>query len=220
MEGDDGSFRPLWTGGEERIGRISAEYAKALEEGKSSEELDRKIEEIFSPMQPLEAALLLVRMVSSASLGDGYLPALLGTGILDAASTEDVIKVAREILGRRMGDGRKGQNPVAAIISYLDKHIDDDGISLKWLSDNVVYMDAGYLSKLFVKETGVRFSDYLSRMRIDYAKSLMKLYDSSTVQEIAEKSGFGGNPRYFSQVFRKYEGMTPSEYLARQRGQR
>ena len=220
IEGDDGSFRPLWTGGEERIGRISAEYAKALEEGKSSEELDRKVEEIFSPMQPLEAALLLVRMVSSASLGDGYLPALLGTGILDAASTEDVIKVAREILGRRMGDGRKGQNPVAAIISYLDKHIDDDGISLKWLSDNVVYMDAGYLSKLFVKETGVRFSDYLSRMRIDYAKSLMKLYDSSTVQEIAEKSGFGGNPRYFSQVFRKYEGMTPSEYLARQRGQR
>ena len=101
IEGDDGSFRPLWTGGEERIGRISAEYAKALEEGKSSEELDRKIEEIFSPMQPLEAALLLVRMVSSASLGDGYLPALLGTGILDAASTEDVIKVAREILGRR-----------------------------------------------------------------------------------------------------------------------
>ena len=220
IEGDDGSFRKLWSGSEENVGRVSAEYAKALEEGRSSEELNRKIGEILSPLPPLEAALLLIRIVSSASLSDGYLPALLATGVLDAKSTDDVIKIAYEILGRRLGTDKKGQNPVSIIISYIEKHIDDEGISLKWLSDNVVYMDAGYLSKLFVKETGIRFSDYLSRMRIEHAKSLMKLYDSSTVQEIAEKSGFGDNPRYFSQVFRKYEKMTPSEYLAKQRGQR
>lgn len=220
IEGDDGSFRKLWSGSEENVGKVSAEYAKALEEGRSSEELNRKIGEILSPLPPLEAALLLIRIVSSASLGDGYLPALLATGVLDAKSTDDVIKIAYEILGRRLGTDKKGQNPVSIIISYIEKHIDDEGISLKWLSDNVVYMDAGYLSKLFVKETGIRFSDYLSRMRIEHAKSLMKLYDSSTVQEIAEKSGFGDNPRYFSQVFRKYEKMTPSEYLAKQRGQR
>ena len=107
---------------------------------------DRKIEEIFSPMQPLEAALLLVRMVSSASLGDGYLPALLGTGILDAASTEDVIKVAREILGRRMGDGRKGQNPVAAIISYLDKQ-DMNLEQMMMVRGSLLFMNATACSK-------------------------------------------------------------------------
>ncbi len=210
----DGDFRRIWDKNEKED--LCFEYAKALREGKTSAELISRISDLLSSMTPLDAGLTLVRMVSSSSPDEGYLPALLATGVLEAGTTDDVVRIADEILSRKQGRDNS-RSPVSIIKAYVEKHIDDDGISLKWLSDNVVYLDAGYLSKLFIKDTGMRFSEYLSRTRIAHAKSLMILYNSSTVQEIAEKSGFGGNPRYFSQVFRKYEGMTPSEFLAQSR---
>ena len=74
-------------------------------------------------------------------------------------------------------------------------------------------MNVGYLSKLFARETGIKFSDYLNKKRLETAKQLMSVYPDSSVKEIADEVGFGGNPRYFSQVFRKYEGVVPSDFL-------
>ena len=48
---------------------------------------------------------------------------------------------------------------------------------------------------------------------IPKAKQLMSVYHESMIQEIAQEVGFCNNPRYFSQVFRKYEGVTPTEYM-------
>ena len=45
------------------------------------------------------------------------------------------------------------------------------------------------------------------------AKRLMEVYQKENVKNIAGKVGFGSNPQYFSQVFKRYTGLTPTEYM-------
>ncbi len=56
------------------------------------------------------------------------------------------------------------------------------------------------------------FSQYLMRRRIEKAKVVIEQSASAKVYEIASKVGMGNNPQYFSQLFKRYTGMTPSEY--------
>ena len=74
-------------------------------------------------------------------------------------------------------------------------------------------MNVDYVSKKFVKETGRKFSDYLTDVRIRKAKEYMMSGDK--IQDIAEKVGCGKNPQYFSQLFKKRVGMTPTAYIAK-----
>lgn len=70
-----------------------------------------------------------------------------------------------------------------------------------------------YLSREFKKETGMRFVEYLNRLRVTKAKSLLLAHDLS-MKEIVERTGFR-NYNYFFKVFKEFEGMTPSEFAAK-----
>lgn len=48
---------------------------------------------------------------------------------------------------------------------------------------------------------------------MEKAKELLLSSQDHTIQEVAKKCGFGENPRYFSQVFKKYTGITPSDFI-------
>ena len=75
-------------------------------------------------------------------------------------------------------------------------------------------MNVDYVSKKFYKETGQKFSHYLTEMRMQRAKDMMTANPSASIQAIAIQIGCGNNPKYFSQLFKKQKGMTPTEYLA------
>lgn len=109
---------------------------------------------------------------------------------------------------------RKG-SAVDEVISYVRAHIDDPGLSLKWLAENWLFMNADYLSKQFIRQTGEKFSTFLNRTRIEEAKSLLQRKNTSHVYDVAEKVGLGNSPQYFSQLFKKATGQTPTEYSAR-----
>jgi two-component system response regulator YesN len=68
----------------------------------------------------------------------------------------------------------------------------------------------GHLSREFSQELGVSFVEYLTRLRLGRAKSAL-LEGKLSVKEIAVDSGYS-DPNYFSRIFRRYEGMSPSEY--------
>lgn len=104
---------------------------------------------------------------------------------------------------------------IKKIIAYIQENMADENLSLKRIAGEVVYMNVGYLSKLFIKETGEKFSRYLLRVRMEKAKELMEKSDEDRIYEVAGKVGFGSNPQYFSQLFKKYTGFTPSEYKKR-----
>lgn len=67
-----------------------------------------------------------------------------------------------------------------------------------------------YLNRIFKKELGYPFNDFLNRYRIRIATSMLK-NNTGFVYEIAEKTGFE-EYKYFARVFRKYMGCTPSEF--------
>ncbi len=67
-----------------------------------------------------------------------------------------------------------------------------------------------HLSRQFKKETGRTLTDFMNGLRIREAKLLLRL-DRTPIEEIASKLGFE-DPAYFARVFKKQEGMTPSQY--------
>lgn len=68
-----------------------------------------------------------------------------------------------------------------------------------------------HLSRCFVKTTGISPGKYITRVRIEYAKLLLRNRDV-TISYVAEASGFA-NANYFAKAFRRETGLSPSEYL-------
>ena len=73
-----------------------------------------------------------------------------------------------------------------------------------------VGISAGYLSTLFQKQLSVGFVDYLNEIRIEHACTYLRQNYLKTY-EIAYKVGFK-DEKYFSKVFKKIKGQSPSEY--------
>lgn len=71
-------------------------------------------------------------------------------------------------------------------------------------------MSKYHFSRVFKAETGRSFSGYLNRKRFEVAKSLMEYHDMN-ITEACFAVGFN-DPSYFSRVFRRLEGITPSSY--------
>lgn len=75
-----------------------------------------------------------------------------------------------------------------------------------------------YFCKMFKKVTGINFTDYLSRVRIEKSKNLL-LNPNLRVSEIAFEVGFQ-SLTHFNRVFKKILGQSPSEYRAQLLGSR
>ena len=81
---------------------------------------------------------------------------------------------------------------------------------------SVVNLSPVYFSGLFKKEIGENFIDYLNRVRIDAAKTMLKDVRYH-ISEVAESCGFS-DTRYFARIFKRIVGITPSDYRKRQTG--
>ena len=102
----------------------------------------------------------------------------------------------------------QGERTIAGITRFLQEHLEED-LSLAVLSEKF-HMNAQYISQLFKNEIGVNFLAYLTGIRMERAKKLL-LSTPLSIAEISEKSGYG-DYRVFTKVFKKTEGVTPSQY--------
>lgn len=73
-----------------------------------------------------------------------------------------------------------------------------------------LFMNASYFSRLFKKETGETFIEYVNRMKVDRAKELLDQTNLS-VAKIGETLGYD-NHSYFIKLFKTVAGITPQEY--------
>ena len=96
------------------------------------------------------------------------------------------------------------------IVEYVNTHYTDTEISLKQLAGIFLYSQK-YVSFLFKKLTNVGFSDYLNHLRIQHALSLIN-NNVTSVTQISEMSGYS-DPLYFSKVFKKKMGISPTVYI-------
>ncbi|MDF2988324.1 MAG: response regulator containing CheY-like receiver domain and AraC-type DNA-binding domain [Eubacterium sp.] len=93
-------------------------------------------------------------------------------------------------------------------IDYIQEHYSEP-VTLNEVAENI-YVSTFYISRMFKKELGKSFVDYLNDVRIEKAKELLKDVKYKTY-EVAEIVGIS-DPHYFSKLFKKYSGMTPSDY--------
>ncbi|MDQ0973687.1 two-component system response regulator YesN [Neobacillus niacini] len=105
---------------------------------------------------------------------------------------------------------QKGNNIITDIEKYLQENFDRD-VKLQEISDHF-YISREYISRKFKQEFNENISDYIVRIRMNKAKSLLK-NSQLKIYEIANMIGYQDD-KYFRKVFKKVEGITPNEYRA------
>ncbi len=103
---------------------------------------------------------------------------------------------------------------ISNALKMIKENLGNKNFSLTNLADELK-LSYGYLSSIFKQETGINFSEYITRERMLKAKEMLvdhkyKLY------EIADSCGYS-NYRYFSECFKKYWNSSPSEYQNNER---
>lgn len=98
---------------------------------------------------------------------------------------------------------------VDRLLAYLHSNFRQD-LSLDHLAEQMM-LHPNYISSLFKKETGDTFVNFLNGLRIREAQKLLRTKPHLTVAAIGEQVGFH-DKHYFTKVFKKYTGMTPSLY--------
>lgn len=93
---------------------------------------------------------------------------------------------------------------------FIDEHQAED-LSLTDVA-RAVNASTFYFCKVFKKSTGINFTDYVSRVRIEKAKNLA-LNPNLRISEIAFEVGFQ-SLTHFNRVFKRITGMSPTEYRA------
>ncbi|MGD6875688.1 response regulator transcription factor [Bacillus infantis] len=102
-------------------------------------------------------------------------------------------------------------NPIDSAIKYIQDNY-HASLTLKSIADSV-YLSPSHFSRMFKEQLGMTFVEYLAFIRIQKAKSLLRL-TSFSVEVIANNTGFS-TAGYFSTTFKKVVGVTPSEYRDR-----
>ena len=103
---------------------------------------------------------------------------------------------------------KQEERTINGITRYLQEHLSEE-MSLSVLAEEF-HLNSQYISQLFKSEIGVGFLAYLTNIRMEKAKKLL-LSTSLSVAEVAEQSGYG-DYRVFTKVFKKAEGITPSQF--------
>ncbi len=98
---------------------------------------------------------------------------------------------------------------VARAIEYVKEHYGDQDLSIETIC-RFLNVSAAHFSTVFKKETGKTFINYLTDYRMREAVNLL-LTENEKTYIIAQKVGYV-DPNYFSYVFKKQFGMSPSKY--------
>lgn len=134
--------------------------------------------------------------------------------LLKPSRSSDILKQILEIADEISGEGQKTEdysthsNLVDLAKEYMEEYYNEE-LTLQRVAD-VVGISPGYLSTIFSQYLGTGFVDYLNQIRIEHACAYLKQQYFKTY-EIAYKVGFQ-DEKYFTRVFKKIMGITPSEY--------
>ncbi|WP_226037457.1 response regulator transcription factor [Aquibacillus saliphilus] len=99
-------------------------------------------------------------------------------------------------------------NPIDIAKQWIVNHLDKN-ITIQKIADNV-YMNPTYFCEYFKNQTGETVLDFVTRVRLEKARDLLTSKDLK-IYDVSEMVGYT-NAKYFSKLFKKYYGETPSQY--------
>ena len=144
-------------------------------------------------------------LLNDLSKADQHNEPVLLLGLLDMMSNrKDMIKILQPT--------PYDPQSIAEKLEKVDRYISSNiygKVSLEEVS-RYLGMNRTYFCLFFKKHYGISFTDYINRKRLETASSLLLKPDTS-IAEVALSCGYP-TVTYFNRIFRKYMGMTPSEY--------
>ena len=135
-------------------------------------------------------------------------PLLLHHSYLEARNARRTPPYNRIIL--RYSEETSAEPQILKSIDYIARHYTEE-ISITKVSSHINFSST-YFSRLFKKETGRSFVEYVTFVRLQRAVYLLR-HSNHTIEKIAEELGFN-TPNYFSNIFKKYITLSPSDYRA------
>ena len=158
----------------------------------------------------------IVSVSLSMGIGADIVP-MVSNVLSDVFSCSDIpslMRYIRELTEKLLADIFSNRlNKQNQLITLAKNHIDENLGNKDLDLDSVSYhigLSSKYFCRLFHKEEGISFSQYLNKRRIDLAKDMLK-NTGKKVFEICYELGYG-NPKYFSFVFKRMTGLTPLEF--------
>lgn len=147
------------------------------------------------------------------------------TRTLEQEDTEDVLSesskslenaiayvekiISQAIALRDQNSGNKNRSILKTAVDFIDSHYTEEDMSLNKAA-NAANVSANHFSALFSQNMGQTFIEYLTNLRMNKAKEYLRC-TSMRSSEIAGEIGYK-DAHYFSYLFKKTQGMTPSDY--------
>jgi len=117
------------------------------------------------------------------------------------------LKLADDISQKRESVNRK---QAVLALDYIEKNYQNVDMSLNMVCAHLC-VSTSYFSTIFKNATGETFVEALTRIRMEKAKKLLEISNRKSY-EVALEVGYN-DPHYFSSLFKKHQGMTPTEYV-------
>lgn len=101
---------------------------------------------------------------------------------------------------------------VEQLLAEVENELSNSRLSLKLIAQTRLFINETHAGRVFHRETGIKFSDYVNERRIKQAVALMYGDPSLSILQLSEAVGFGDNYRYFIEIFKKHYNMTPKQF--------
>lgn len=190
---------------EQSISKLIAEL------GNASISLEQCYVRVLRTMLAVLQALLEIGCSEKELLGK---ETRLLTELYSFRSLDEIERWLKDMCGKAVkgvADTRRdiSRNQMLDAVEYIQRNYDDFELSVKMVCCRI-FMSASYFSSLFKAHTGKTFVEYVTFIRMEKAKELLK-HSNMKTYEIATKTGYQ-DAQYFSVLFKKYTGDTPTEY--------
>ncbi|WP_353093330.1 response regulator [Tissierella praeacuta] len=96
-------------------------------------------------------------------------------------------------------------------INYIKENFTQNNLTLNLIAEQL-HISQSYLTRIIKQKTGISFTDYLNKLRINMAiKLLLDKNNDYTINDIANMVGYSSQ-HYFSRAFKNYMGLSPNQY--------
>ena len=150
------------------------------------------------------------------SIGNGNSPYL---EMYKASSLEQCIQYLKDTFKKVIDEYQNQSVPskrkkeiTEKVCDFIKKHYSDSQLTVESIAENI-FLDASYIRRVISAQLSCTVSDLISEVRMSEAVKMMKETDFS-IALIAEKVGYN-EPGYFSRCFKKYYGITPRQFVER-----
>lgn len=220
----DGEYSADESGAEwDALHRVRREVARRGSVEHVQEAMNRYAEELFAAhpfpaaMARIVALIALVTDTFAARNGIQAPVEQFGTVLDELSALETraewdawLARAVPRLFGQLAAPDRSHWPPVLQRVVHMIEARYAEPFQLASLAEECE-VSAGHLSRLFNEFLGTTFNDFLNRVRLDAADTLLR-ENRLTIKEIAYATGYH-DPNYFSRIFKRFRGVSPREFI-------